>query len=162
MNEYAAKAAKIIEKNIYMCLATADLNGIPWNVPVYYAFDEQYNFYWYSRKNTRHSKLIRKNNYVAVAIFNSKQAGEDDGGVYIRGIAHEVKKKDMAKALEVYFSRSENNDRTKMKFYTDHPEDFLAKSVLRMYKMTPEKMYVSNPATKWHEKWIDTRRRVNL
>lgn len=64
------KAKKIITSNLYMTIATVTKDGLPWNTPVYYAFDESYAFYWYSRKNTKHSQLIAENSNVAVAIFD--------------------------------------------------------------------------------------------
>src|SRR5438046_190095 len=99
------KAQKIIAKNNYMVLATANKKGMPWNVPVYFAYDKNYSFYWYSRKNTKHSRLIKENNTVAVTIFNSNPADEDEGGVYMTGQAFEIPEKELANALDVYCSR---------------------------------------------------------
>ena len=40
-----ALAKKIIEEIWYITIATASKNSIPWNSPVYFAYDEDYNFY---------------------------------------------------------------------------------------------------------------------
>jgi len=42
------------------------------------------------------------------------------------------------------------------------PQDFLGESVVRMYKVIPEKVYISNDAEKWHGKWIDLRSKIFL
>ena len=63
------KARKIIEKILYITIATSSKGGAPWNSPVYSAFDEDYNFFWASWKENQHSKNIRENNQVFIAFF---------------------------------------------------------------------------------------------
>ena len=61
MDENIATAKRIIEKILYMTIATVDKNGQTWNSPVYSAYDENYNFYWASDLNGQHSKNIAGN-----------------------------------------------------------------------------------------------------
>lgn len=161
-DENLTKARRIIASNQYMTIATSDENAEPWNTPVYYAFDDKSNFYWYSGKNTKHSQLITKNNKVAIVIFNSNASEEDAGGVYITGKAYEVNKEELAHALEIYFNRAIPDNPEEKSKVIEAPQDFLGESELRMYKIIPEKIYVSNDATKWNGKWIDSRSEVNL
>ncbi len=44
---------------------------MPWNSPVYSAFDKDYNFYWASWKENQHSKNIKENEKVFVVIYDS-------------------------------------------------------------------------------------------
>ncbi len=67
-DSYTKKARAIIEKIIYITIAT---EALPWNTPVYADFDEQYNFFWKSGKNSQHSKNIKENNTVFIAIYDS-------------------------------------------------------------------------------------------
>ncbi len=156
------KARNIIKNNFFMTIASATKDAEPWITPVYYAFDKNYTFYWYSGKNTKHSSLISKNNRVAIAIFNSNASEEEAGGVYITGKAFEVTEKELPLALETYFTRSLPNEPEERQKMINAPEDFLDNSVLRMYKVIPEHIYVSNEADKWNGKWIDSRSEIKL
>jgi uncharacterized protein YhbP (UPF0306 family) len=151
------KAKHIITSNSFMVIATASTDATPWNTPVYYAFDKENTFYWYSGKNTKHSQLITKNKKVAISIFNNSG---DLGGVYITGNASEVVEEELPHALETYFNRALPDNPEEKKKMLSMPEDFLGDSVLRMYKVVPEKIYVSGDANKWNGKWIDVREEV--
>jgi nitroimidazol reductase NimA-like FMN-containing flavoprotein (pyridoxamine 5'-phosphate oxidase superfamily) len=53
----------------YITIATASKTGQPWNSPVYSAFDGAYNFYWASDREGQHSRNIRENPQVFLAIY---------------------------------------------------------------------------------------------
>ena len=78
------KARKIIENNIYITIATASKDGLPWISPVYSAHDKDYTFYWISPMDTLHSRLIRENHRVAIVIFDSRAPEGTGEGVYIK------------------------------------------------------------------------------
>ena len=160
--EYVQKVRKIIEKNVFMTIATATPDGEPWVTPVFYSYDGELNFYWYSSSRTKHSQLIAKNKKVAVTIFNSNASEEDTAGVYITGKAHEVEKDDLRQALTIYFERAMPTNEEERYKMINTPEDFLEFSELRMYKLVPEKVFISGVATQWNGKWIDTRVAVKL
>lgn len=145
-----------------MVIGLASKQAIPWNVPVYYAYDKKYNFYWYSRKNTKHSKLIKQNDNISITIFNSSPTQDDEGGVYISGKASEISENDLPLALKIYFNRAITENLSEKKQLIQNSEDFLGKSILRMYKFIPKRLYVSNEAIKWNGKWIDTRSELTL
>lgn len=152
------KAKRIIKTNLYMTLATTNGNS-PWSTPVFYAQDEDYNFYWYSRKDTRHSQNIASSNKVSVSIFSNE--GEDGGvGVYIEGKASEITNLELDHAIEIYAQKGAQTTEEKNQFTVK--EDFLDSSPLRMYKIIPEKIYISSEATKWKGKWIDSRSEIKL
>jgi nitroimidazol reductase NimA-like FMN-containing flavoprotein (pyridoxamine 5'-phosphate oxidase superfamily) len=69
--KYATQAKAIIKNNIYLTLATATKDGKPWISPLFFAYDNDFNLYWVSSKNSLHSKLIRSNPRVAIVIFDS-------------------------------------------------------------------------------------------
>lgn len=152
------KFQKIIEKNSFMVLATVDADASPWITPVFYAHDKEYNFYWYSGKNTKHSQLLKENQKVAITIYHPNSV--EDGGAYLTGTASELTEEELPHALEIYFSKALPNDVQEKEKMLKSPEDFLNDSVLRMYRFIPGKIYVSGEAKKWNGKWIDEREEV--
>lgn len=156
------KAKNIIANNLFMTISTATPDGEPWVTPVFYAHDKNYTLYWYSAKNTKHSQLIERNSKVAIAIFNPHASEEEAGGVYIVAKAYEVTEDELPHVLNLYFSKATTKDLEEKKALMRNKQDFLGKSILRMYKAIPEKAYVSNDAEKWNGKWIDSRSEVIL
>lgn len=73
-----------------MTIATADKTGEPWISPVVFGYDKNYNLYWFSDKDSKHSKLIAQNPRVAVVIFDSKAPEGTGDGVYIVGKAKQL------------------------------------------------------------------------
>ncbi len=47
-SDLTSRAKEIISKIIYINIASVSEDGLPWNTPLYYAFDENYNFFWTS------------------------------------------------------------------------------------------------------------------
>src|SRR3989344_4776521 len=84
------KAHRIIEKILYITIATVSKDGRPWNSPVYCAFDEDYNFYWASWRENQHSKNIKENNNVFIVIYDSTVPEGTGEGVYVQAKAYEL------------------------------------------------------------------------
>lgn len=153
------KAKRILANNLFMTLATASSGGQPWSTPVFYALDENYTFYWYSRRDTRHSQNITENNKISASVFAT--SGENEGvGIYIEGTASEVTEEELDYATSIYAKKAAANEEEKTQLTTR--EDFLGDAQIRMYKLIPEKVYISEEATKWNGKWIDKREEVKL
>ncbi len=153
------KVKKILSNNLYMTLATVSSDGQPWSTPVFYAIDDDYNLYWYSRKDTRHSQNIKEINKISASIF--AVSGEDKGvGIYIEGIATELIEEELDHAANTYAAKAASNEEEKAQLTTTR--DFLDDSPLRMYKIIPSKIFISGEATKLNGKWIDTRDEVTL
>jgi uncharacterized protein YhbP (UPF0306 family) len=62
---------RLLAVNIYMVLATADADGVPWATPVYFAAGDERHLYWVSSPETRHSRNIAMRPEVAITIFDS-------------------------------------------------------------------------------------------
>src|ERR671933_588985 len=91
MCEQLNKRAKaIIEKILYIAIATASKDGTPWNSPVYSAFDENYNIYWASDQNGQHSKNIAENDKIFIVIYDSTVPEGTGEGVYIQAKAYKL------------------------------------------------------------------------
>src|SRR6266705_634469 len=112
------RARRIIASNLYMTLATTTKDGNPWSTPVFYSVDDNYTFYWYSRKDTRHSLTIKENNHVAASILG---VGNDDEGfgVYIEGKAFEVTEDELPHALDVYAQKGAKTDEERKQLTTN-------------------------------------------
>lgn len=63
MSENSRIARAILSQLPSFILATTTQDGIPWNAPVWAAFDEAYHFYWVSARYARHS------HFLATALF---------------------------------------------------------------------------------------------
>jgi len=69
MSENSRLAQAILSQLTYITLSTATTDGVPWNAPVYAAFDEAYTFFWVSAKYARHSQNIRANQRIAIVVL---------------------------------------------------------------------------------------------
>ncbi len=91
MSDYHEKRAKeILTTVLYATVATASKSGKPWNSPVAGFWDDSYNLYWFSDKNSVHSKNIRENEDVFIVVYDSTMPEGTGEGVYIEATAYEV------------------------------------------------------------------------
>lgn len=79
---------EVLKKGYLMSLATHDTGGV-WVADVIYIFDEDFNIYWMSKPNVRHSEAIMKNPKVAGTI-TANMKGEDNLGLQFEGNAQKV------------------------------------------------------------------------
>src|SRR3989338_10068592 len=134
-----SKLAKdILRSNIYCTLATASHFGLPWAAPIFYALDDNYNFYFISRPQALHSRHIKINPHIALAVFDSHQPEGTGNGVQIAGKAYELNNSEITVALKWY----------KSNFVPNNPEFFMKKTGYRFYKIVPEKFYILDPEAK--------------
>lgn len=149
------KAKQILQKILYITLATVDKESQPWNSPLYSAFDEKYNFYWASDKNGQHSKNIRENPNVFLAIYDSTTAEGTGAGVYIKGKAYEITdEQEILHGLKTLDSRV---GKTKER----HAEQFLGDYPRRIYKAVPETFWMNSDGDV-NGNYIDIRVEVDL
>ncbi|MEO6761258.1 MAG: pyridoxamine 5'-phosphate oxidase family protein [Candidatus Saccharimonadales bacterium] len=139
INDYTKRAIKIIKSINYATIATASKGGIPWNSPVAHNYDEQLNIYWFSDKNNHHSRNVRDNTRVFIVIYDSTAPEGEGEGVYIQATA-----KELSDPEEIMFAR-----RIKKGPGYDKPaDDFLGDSVRRVYKATPEHIWINDAEEK--------------
>lgn len=156
------KTKKIINENLYMTISVSNLKGEPWIANLYYAYDKNHTFYWYSPKNSVHSKLIARNPKIAIAIFNSTAVGDDVDAVYIKAKSYEItNKRDLLKGRLCYGKKMLKtkfvNGKSAFNRFVKQYKDFQGLSALRMYKAVPEKFYKLAPSEMFNEKFIDSR-----
>jgi len=156
MSEIPEQIAKrIIEKILYITIATVNKNGQPWNSPVFSAFDKNLNFFWASDQNGQHSKNIRENNKVFIVVYDSTVPEGTGEGVYFKATAYELTdEKEILEALEVLDKRvGKIKERSASEFLGDFPR--------RVYKAVVEKVWV-NADGEINGNYVDTRLEVNL
>lgn len=151
------KAKQIIENIVYITIATVTPEGLPWNTPVYSAFDEQYNLYWNSWKENQHSLNIANNPNVFVVIYNSTVAEGTGEGVYIQAKVQMLTEKNEIEAARVLLHKRKNKPSSKLRT----PEEFMSEYPRRVYKAVPERMWL-NEAGEVNGNYVDKRVEVDL
>lgn len=129
-------AAKIIRKIEYMNIASITPEGMPWNSPVYTAYDRDLNFYWFSWRKNQHSINVRNNKNVFVTIYDSTALSGTGVGVYLEGVASELSSpKDILLGMTVVYARSKHKMRAIGEFLKNFPR--------RIYRFTPKKAWIN-------------------
>jgi uncharacterized protein YhbP (UPF0306 family) len=101
-----AEARRIIERSVYMVLATAAHDGRPWASPVYFAADGYDEFFWVSSREATHSRNIGSRPEVGIVIFDSSVPVGAGQGVYMEARAQQVSESDLSRGLAVFSARS--------------------------------------------------------
>ena len=154
MEDLVKKAKKIIEESMYITIASASKNGIPWVSRVYTGHDADYNFYFSSAENSQHVQFIKENNQVMFVIYNSMVPRGKGVGVYMRAKVHELTtEKEVQEAYPYFYGR---NDAT-----PHEPSYYLGKSKRRLYKVIPSAVWL-NEWKKVNGVYTDTRVKVSL
>ena len=156
MQQYVERARDIIRSNIFMTLATSDGASV-WIAPIAYVVDNDYNFYWYSATDVRHSEHIQRNPNVAIAIFNSNEPPDIISGLQIAGRAGVVSEADLPHVMEMYFRLIFPDENVRARWIRPI-EDFSGNAIQRFYHLTPAEVYMPDPSNKK----IDRRMVVNL
>jgi nitroimidazol reductase NimA-like FMN-containing flavoprotein (pyridoxamine 5'-phosphate oxidase superfamily) len=149
VNEHLERARRIVREIKYITIASASKDGQPWNSPVYSAFDHDYNFYWASDRGGQHSRNIRENPRVFLAIYDSTVPEGTGKGVYVQAIAAELTDPiDIQRGLDQLDKRVGKPPHS--------PEQFMGKMPRRVYRATPQRVWVNEDGTREGE-YIDIR-----
>ena len=158
MEKYIEQAKIIIADNIYMTIATASRDGKPWISPVFFAYDDEYNLYWVSDKNSRHSKLIRGNKQVAIVIFDSGAPEGKGDGVYFEAQAAELNDAQEAKkAMSILGARV-----TQDEFRVKKIGEVIKDGAWRIYKAIPQKISKLKEGEYIDGQYVDRRIEIDL
>lgn len=131
MSEYHnIHAAKIIKEILYVTIASASIDGQPWNTPVYSAFDEDLHFYWSSDKDSQHSQNIRNNSKVLLVIYDSTVPEGTGEGVYIKAVVSELTDPQEILAAKAILDKRVGKAKER------HAESYMGNALLRCYKAT--------------------------
>lgn len=154
----AEKAKQILEDNIYCVVASSSKEGEPWISPVFYGYDEDYNIYWISDKDAKHSKLIKNNPQVSIAIFNSQLPEGKADCVYIQATVEEINDPEMAeKAIKIRDSRAKVEE-----FKVKSVGDVTGSGQWRVYKATPYNVSKLGKGEQTNGQYVDKRYEIEL
>lgn len=131
---YESKAREIIRNNKYMTLSTCDKNMNPWAAVVLFVHDDDYNFYFYSAIDSRHSKNITENPKVACVICDSSQPIGSTEEVRLEGIAHILAEEELQEVITLYNNRAFSGSYVPPNVRY-RPEDYSGSSVSRFFKI---------------------------
>lgn len=92
----------ILESSHYCTIATISQDGSPWNVPVRFAYDEQY-LYFRSPEDTKHGSNIARDERISVVVFDTAQSTK--GAVYIHSTAEKLSGDDETVAVRIFNDR---------------------------------------------------------
>jgi nitroimidazol reductase NimA-like FMN-containing flavoprotein (pyridoxamine 5'-phosphate oxidase superfamily) len=92
----------------YCCIATVDGKGV-WSNPVYFAWDNNFVFYFISQMNSRHMQNLDKNQRIAFSVYKTEQK-DNVVGIQIEGMAKILSPKDSKEeiqhAYDTYYGRA--------------------------------------------------------
>lgn len=94
---------RYIDKTVHLSLGTATTDGKPWVCEVHFAYDDNLNLYFVSKKATRHCAEIATNPFVAGNIVKQHPLEESPHGVYFEGKAEVIEP--TGAQLELYCAR---------------------------------------------------------
>jgi len=148
------KAKEIIEKIIYITLATTDADGNPWSTPVFAAFDQYYNFYWRSGIDAIHSQNIIANRKVFISIYDSTSPWGTGEGIFMQAKSeHLLNKNEINQSLLLLEKRAGKSFGSANEFMDNYPR--------RVYKAIPEKIWI-NADGEINGKFVDKRIEIKL
>ncbi|MBU2662457.1 pyridoxamine 5'-phosphate oxidase family protein [Actinoplanes bogorensis] len=85
-----AHARELLDANRYLTLGTVSPGGQPWTTPVYFSWGPDWEFYWMSTIDARHSQNLAARPAVSVTVFDSTVPAYQGRAVYAVGEAREV------------------------------------------------------------------------
>lgn len=154
MDKKILTALKIIRKIEYINIASITPGGMPWNTPVYTAFDHDLNFYWLSWKENQHSVNVRNNSNVFVTVYDSTSPAGTGTGIYFQGTAKELHNPvEMIVGMKEVYKREKHKLRAVKEFLTHYPR--------RVYRFAPKKAWI-NGDSDINGNFIDIRTEIDL
>lgn len=139
------RAKQLVDTKTNMTLGTVDTSGAPWVSPVFYVPDDQYDLYWTSWIEARHSENVRNNPAVAIVIYHSVP-DEPVDAVYMAAHAVELKDPDdVARGMEIMARRDDLQ-----------PEWWRIGSISDVTVRGPWRSYRASPQT------IEVRKRIEV
>jgi nitroimidazol reductase NimA-like FMN-containing flavoprotein (pyridoxamine 5'-phosphate oxidase superfamily) len=144
-DELRALARRIIDSNLYMTLATADGDGLPWASPVYFAPAGYRELLWVSVPDARHSLNIAARPEVGIAIFDSTVQPGEGRAVYVDARAEELTESpDFDRCLAAYNARLDDPSARGARAF-EASDVRPPEAHLRLYRATASGLYALDP-----------------
>ena len=135
--QHQNRAREIVQRILYVTIATASAEGQPSNSPVYSAYDNHANFYWASSPKAQHSRNIDDNGKAFLVIYDSTVPEGRGEGVYVEATAAALS--DPAEIAEAM----RNLARRAGKQYGPETDRLLEARLQCVYRATPQRLWVN-------------------
>jgi uncharacterized protein len=120
----ATLAAELLDASPLCAIGTVGPDGRAHVNTAYFAWSPDFDVAWMSEPDAKHSRNLRANKTVAIAVFDSGQTwGEPDRGIQLFGLAREAEGRAVERAQTLYvsrFPRFHEPDRAAYRFYVFH------------------------------------------
>lgn len=101
-----AIARRLLDESTLCAIATATGGGRPHINTAYFAWGPDFELIWLSAPEAQHSRNLRANASVAVAVYRSTQKlGKSDRGIQLFGTARELRGQSAREAERLYAER---------------------------------------------------------
>lgn len=152
-------AKDMVQRIMYITIASVSQDGEPWNSPVYAAYDNGGTFYWTSSPESQHSRNISEHSGVFIVIYDSTvPEGTGVGAVYIEARASVIDDPD-----EIEIARAHTNGRVGKTDSVGTAEQFGPGAVRRVYKAEPVRAWVNTDELDQDGAWLrDVRAEIPL
>jgi nitroimidazol reductase NimA-like FMN-containing flavoprotein (pyridoxamine 5'-phosphate oxidase superfamily) len=104
MSEDTRSAARaIIDRNLYMVLATVGADGAPWASPVFYSTEDGRDLYWVSSPEVTHSRNIAHEPRIGIVLHDSRApvGTASPFALYLKATAEELHGEEALEGLRV-------------------------------------------------------------
>jgi uncharacterized protein YhbP (UPF0306 family) len=121
----AMAAQRLLDASTLCAIATVASDGGAYINTAYFAWSPELELVWLSEPHSKHSRHVRADGTVAVAVYDSSQSwGGSDRGIQLFGSAHEPDEDGARDAEAVYANRFPDYRRGDLgayRFYVFHP-----------------------------------------
>ncbi len=104
-----ATVPRLLAENRYLVLGTADGEGQPWVTPVFFAARDEFQLFWVSAPDSRHSRNLAGRATTAITIFDSHSPIGGAEALYLVATVAPVDPGDGRAAIELLNSRLPTN-----------------------------------------------------
>jgi uncharacterized protein YhbP (UPF0306 family) len=122
----AAVARSLLDASTLCAIATNGPDGSSYINTAYFAYGPELDVVWMSEPNAQHSRNIRAQETVAIAVYDSTQSwGRQDRGMQLFGSARELAEADAGEAEALYALRFPDYEREQFgayRFYAFRPD----------------------------------------
>ena len=133
-------AREILGARSYVVLATADLDGVPWASPVWFAMDNP-ELYWVSHPGARHSRNIAVRPSIAMVVFDSTVSPGTGQGVYMTATAEQLTDPgDIERGLAVFSRESVREGAGELGL-----DQVTGEARLRLYRASVHEYWILDP-----------------
>ena len=134
-----SRARTIVQRILYVTVATVGIDGTPWNSPVYASYDERGDFFWSSSPQAEHSRNIEHNGRVFLVIYDSTAPEGTGVGVYVEAAAAALTRPDAIATARRHLAL-----RAAKPFAPERPDPLLESGAQRIYRATPQRVWLNH------------------